>query len=79
MKIKRKRTRNIPLSHSNLSAHENLRSRFDPNGSYTGVPEKHGYPDVPDGESRFRTLTTYDNCALRSVTSSSARVERRVL
>ena len=50
MKIKRKRTRNIPLSHSNLSAHENLRSRFDPNGSYTGVPEKHGYPDVPDGE-----------------------------
>lgn len=50
MKIKRKRTRNIPLSHSNLSAHENLRSRFDPNGSYTGVPEKHGYPDVSDGE-----------------------------
>ena len=50
MKIKRKRTRNIPLSHSNLSAHENLRSRFDPNGSYTGVPENHGYPDVPYGE-----------------------------
>ncbi len=40
----------MPLSHSNLSTHENLRSHFDPNGSYTGVPEKHGYPDVPDGE-----------------------------
>lgn len=50
MKLKRTRKHNVPLSHSNLSTHENLRSRFDPNGSYTGVPEKHGYPDVPDGE-----------------------------
>lgn len=50
MKQRRTRKRNVPLSHSNLSTHENLRSHFDPNGSYTGVPEKHGYPDVPDGE-----------------------------
>lgn len=50
MKQRRTRKHNVPLSHSNLSTHENLRSHFDPNGSYTGVPEKHGYPDVPDGE-----------------------------
>ncbi len=49
MKIKRTRKYNIPLSHSNLSTHENLRSRFDPNGSYTGITE--GYnPTVPNGE-----------------------------
>ena len=50
MKIRRARKHNVPLSHSNLTTHENMRSHFDPNGSYTGVPEKHGYPDVPDGE-----------------------------
>lgn len=50
MKLRRTRKHNVPLSHSNLSTHENLRSRFDPNGSYTGVPEKHGYPKTPDGE-----------------------------
>lgn len=28
-----------PLSHSNLTEHENLRSHYDPNGSWTGVPD----------------------------------------
>ena len=50
MKIRRKRQYQLPLSHSNLTKHENMRSPFDPNGSWTGVPEKEGYPDVPDGE-----------------------------
>lgn len=50
MKIRRKRKYQLPLSHSNLTKHENMRSHFDPNGSWTGVPEKYGYPDVPDGE-----------------------------
>ena len=50
MKIRRKRKYQLPLSHSNLTKHENMRSHFDPNGSWTGVPEKDSYPDVPDGE-----------------------------
>ena len=50
MKIRRKRKYQLPLSHSNLTKHENMRSHFDPNGSWTGVPEKEGYPDVPDCE-----------------------------
>ena len=50
MKIRRKRKYQLPLSHSNLTKHENMRSHLDPNGSWTGVPEKEGYPDVPDGE-----------------------------
>ena len=50
MKIRRKRKYQLPLSHSNLTKHENMRSHFDPNGSWAGVPEKEGYPDVPDGE-----------------------------
>ena len=50
MKIRRKRKYQLPLSHSNLTKHENMRSHFDPNGSWTGVPEKDGNPDVPDGE-----------------------------
>ena len=50
MKIRRKRKYQLPLSHSNLTKHENMRSHFDPNGNWTGVPEKDGYPDVPDGE-----------------------------
>lgn len=40
----------VPISHSNLSTHENMRSRFDPNGSYTGTPERNGYPVEPEGE-----------------------------
>ncbi len=50
MKIKRTRRYNPPLSHSNLGTNANLRSRFDPNGSYTGTPERNGYPTIPDGE-----------------------------
>ncbi len=45
-----KRKNRAPLSHSNLTKHERLRSRFDPNGSYTGTPEEDGYPTTPDGE-----------------------------
>ncbi len=36
MKFKKKNR--APLSHSNLSEHENLRSHYDPNGSWTGTP-----------------------------------------
>lgn len=50
MKIKKKRKYNLPLSHSNQTTHENWRSLFDPNGSYTGTPEHNGYPETPDGE-----------------------------
>lgn len=50
MKIRKKRKYNVPLTHSNMSKRQNLRSRFDPNGSYTGTPDDHGYPVVPDGE-----------------------------
>lgn len=50
MKIKKQRKARAALSHSNLSKHENLRSLYDPNGSYTGTPAHHGYPTVPDGE-----------------------------
>lgn len=35
-----------PLMHSDLSDEENLASRFDPNGSYTGTPsDAHPVPD----------------------------------
>ena len=37
MKFKRKQR--APLAHSNLTTHENLRSHYDPNGSWTGVPD----------------------------------------
>lgn len=50
MKIKKQRKSRAPLAHSNLSKHENMRSLFDPNGSYTGTPAKNGYPTIPDGE-----------------------------
>lgn len=50
MKIKKKRKYNPPLSHSNQTTQDNLRSIFDPNGSYTGTPEHHGYPEIPDGD-----------------------------
>lgn len=50
MKIRKQRKMRVPLSHSNLSTHENMRSRFDPNGSYTGTPEHNGYPVEPEGE-----------------------------
>lgn len=50
MKIRKKRKYNPPLSHSNLSCKEKMRSRFDPNGSYTGTPSSDGYPETPDGE-----------------------------
>lgn len=51
MKIKKKRKHEVPLSHSNLTDHENMRSLFDPNGSWTGTPEtEDGYPLVPGGE-----------------------------
>lgn len=38
MKIRKQRKRLPPLSHSNLSEEENLKSLYDPNGSYTGAP-----------------------------------------
>lgn len=51
MKTKKRRKHNVPLSHSNLTDHENMRSLFDPNGSWTGTPEtKNGYPEEPGGE-----------------------------
>lgn len=37
MKFKKKNR--APLSHSNLTQHENLRSHYDPNGSWTGTPD----------------------------------------
>ncbi len=37
MKFKKKNR--APLSHSNLTEHENLRSHYDPNGSWTGTPD----------------------------------------
>ncbi len=37
MKFKKKNK--APLSHSNLTEHENLRSHYDPNGSWTGTPD----------------------------------------
>lgn len=37
MKFKNKNR--APLSHSNLTEHENLRSHYDPNGSWTGTPD----------------------------------------
>ncbi len=45
-----KRRYQPPLMHSNLSTNENLRSRFDPNGSYTGTPDSsHPAPsDIDD-------------------------------
>ena len=55
MKIKKYRKYQQPLSDSNMTEHENLRSHYDPNGSYTGTPD--GWrddvptpvrPDVPD-------------------------------
>ncbi len=33
-----------------MTNHENMRSHFDPNGSWTGTPEDDGYPITPDGE-----------------------------
>lgn len=37
MKFKKKNR--APLAHSNLTEHENLRSHYDPNGSWTGTPD----------------------------------------
>ncbi len=48
--MKIKKARKTPQSHSNLSTHENMRSLYDPNGSYTGTPEENGYPKTPDGD-----------------------------
>ncbi len=45
MKFKKSRGYNPPLSHSNLTEQENLRSHYDPNGSWTGVPD--GESDPP--------------------------------
>ena len=50
MKLRRTRKHNVPLSHSNLSTHENLRSRFDPNGSYTGIVADPNYA-VPEQDA----------------------------
>lgn len=50
MKYKKSRRNRAPLSHSNLSEEEYLRSLFDPNGSYTGTPDNDGYPATPDGD-----------------------------
>lgn len=50
MKIRKQRKFRRAQSHSNLSTSENLRSLYDPNGSYTGTPDSNGYPTVPDGE-----------------------------
>ncbi len=50
MKNMKKRKYEVPLSHSNMTNHENMRSHFDPNGSWTGTPEDDGYPITPDGE-----------------------------
>ena len=51
MKNKKKQQKfKTPLTASNLTAHENIRSLYDPNGSYTGTPEEEGYPKTPDGE-----------------------------
>ena len=44
------RIKQISQEQCQNAARDYLGPRFDPNGSYTGVPEKHGYPDVPDGE-----------------------------
>ena len=49
MKDKKTRQYNKPLSDSNLTEHEQMRSRFDPNGSYTGVPD--GWDTVPTPDS----------------------------
>ncbi len=37
MKFKNKNR--APLAHSNLTKHENMRSHYDPNGSWTGTPD----------------------------------------
>lgn len=50
MKIRKKRKYNVPLSHANMTHQDVMRSHFDPNGSWTGTPEKDGFPVVPDGE-----------------------------
>lgn len=50
MKIRRKRKYAPPLSHSNLSEQENLASHYDPNGSWTGIPENGDLPIIPDGD-----------------------------
>ncbi len=39
MKDKKERRYNPPLAHSNLTEHENMRSHYDPNGSWTGTPD----------------------------------------
>lgn len=50
MKLRKKRKYSEPLSHSNLTNHENMKSHFDPNGSWTGTPEEGGWPVETDGE-----------------------------
>ncbi len=50
MKFRKKRKYDVPLSHSNMTEHETMRSHFDPNGSWTGTPEHQGWPETPDGE-----------------------------
>ena len=50
MKQRRTRKHNVPLSHSNLPTHENLRSHFAPNGSYTGRPRDREEIPVQDAD-----------------------------
>lgn len=48
--MKTKKKNRAPLSHSNLTEHENLRSHYDPNGSWTGTPD--GWDkDIPSVEN----------------------------
>lgn len=50
MKKNKKRKHNVPLSHSNLTDHETMRSHYDPNGSWTGTPEHKDYPSLTDSD-----------------------------
>lgn len=50
MKKRKQRKYDVPLSHSNTTEHEKMRSLFDPNGSWTGTPMDGCYPRTPDGD-----------------------------
>lgn len=60
MKIKKKNR--APLAHSNLTQHENLRSHYDPNGSWTGTPDGWDKDDAypPRNEERRETEANRD-------------------
>lgn len=51
MKIKRKRKYKPPLATGNETSLEVMRSHFDPNGSYTGIPTDLEDNNVPVQDS----------------------------